>query len=106
MTELHLITNMFDSERYEIIKEKLNKENKMGFCFDTLFGLNKNKTKFSFENEVKTILRYISGSQKETDGEKIIFTRINNICSEINTRNPFTQTWFLPLIILMKYHYV
>ncbi len=34
----------------------------MGFCFDTLFGLNKAKTKFSFENEVKTILRYISGS--------------------------------------------
>ena len=96
MPKLHLITNMFDSERYEIIKEKLNKENKMGFCFDTLFGLNKDKTKFSFENEVKTILRYISGSQKETDGEKMIFTRINNICSEIDTRNPFTQTWFLP----------
>ena len=96
MPELFLITNMFDSERYEIIKEKLNKENKMGFCFDTLFGLNKAKTKFSFENEVKTILRYISGSQKETDGEKMIFTRINNICSEIDTRNPFTQIWFLP----------
>ena len=96
MPELHLITNMFDSERYEIIKERLNKENKIGFCFDTLFGLNKAKTKFSFENEVKTILRYISGSQKETDGEKTIFPRINNICSEIDTRTPFTQIWFLP----------
>jgi len=96
MPDLHLITNMFDSQRYDIIKEKLNNENKMGFCFDTLFGLNKAKTKFSFENEVKTILRYISGSNKEEDGEKTIFTRINNICSEKETRLPFTQIWFLP----------
>ena len=98
MPDLHLITNLFDQQRYEIIKEKLHKnnENKMGFCFDTLFGLNKAKTKFSFENEVKTILRYISGSQKETDGEKTIFPRINNICSEKETRLPFTQIWFLP----------
>jgi len=96
MPDLHLITNLFDQQRYEIIKEKLNKENKIGFCFDTLLGLNKVKTKFSFENEVKTILRYISGSQKETDGEKTIFTRINNICSEKETRLPFTQIWFLP----------
>ena len=66
------------------------------FCFDTLFGLNKAKTQFSFEHEVKTILRYISGSQKETDGEKTIFTRINKICSEKETRLPFTQIWFVP----------
>jgi hypothetical protein len=96
MPDLHLITNLFDQQRYEIIKEKLNNENKMGFCFDTLFGLNSKKTKFSFENEVKTILRYISGSNKEEDGEKTIFTRINNICSEKETRLPFTQIWFLP----------
>jgi hypothetical protein len=96
MPDLHLITNLFDQQRYEILKEKLNNENKMGFCFDTLFGLNKAKTKFSFENEVKTFLRYISGSNKEEDGEKTIFTRINNICSEKETRNPFTQIWFLP----------
>jgi hypothetical protein len=96
MPDLYLITNLFDQQRYEIIKEKLNNENKMGFCFDTLFGLNKAKTKFSFENEVKTILRYISGSHKEEDGEKTIFTRINYICSEKETRNPFTQIWFLP----------
>lgn len=96
MPDLHLITTLFDQQKYEIIKQKLNKENKMGFCFDTLFGLNKTKTKFSFENEVKTILRYISGSNKEEDGEKTIFTRINNICSEKDTRLPFTQIWFLP----------
>ena len=97
MPELHLITNMFDSERYEIIKKALNKNNsKMGFCFDTLFALNKSKTKFSFENDVTTILRYISASHKEEDGEKTIFTRINNICSEKDSRLPFTQIWFLP----------
>ncbi len=97
MPNLHLITNMFDSQRYEVIKEKLNNnENKMGFCFESLFGLNKDKNKFSFENEVKTILRYISGSNKEEDGDKTIFTRINNICSEKNSRHPFTQIWFLP----------
>jgi hypothetical protein len=96
MPDLHLITNMFDSQRYEIIKEKLNNENKMGFCFDTLFGLNKLKTKFSYKDEVKTFIRYISGSFKEEDGEKTIFTRINKICSEKETRIPFTQIWFLP----------
>ena len=96
MPDLHVITNMFDSQRYEILKEKLNKENKIGFCFETLLGLNKKKTKFSFENEVKTTLRYISGSFKEEDGEKTIFTRINNICAEKETRIPFTQIWFLP----------
>ena len=96
MPSLHVITNMFDSQRYEILKEKLNKENKIGFCFETLLGLNKKKTKFSFESEVKTVLRYISGSFKEEDGEKTIFTRINNICSEKETRLPFTQIWFLP----------
>jgi hypothetical protein len=47
MPALHLITNLFDQQRYEIIKENLNLgNNKMGFCFDTLFGLNKAKTKF------------------------------------------------------------
>ena len=97
MPNLHLITNMFDSQRYETIKEQLKlSENKMGFCFDTLFGLNKNKTKFSFENEVQTILRYISGSHKEQDGYKMIFNRIDKICSELETRKPFTQIWFLP----------
>ena len=96
MPNLYLITNMFDSQRYEILKEKLNNENKIGFCFDTLFGLNKNKTKFSFEYQVKIMLRYISGSYKEIDGEKTIFTRIDNICSEKESRLPFTQIWFLP----------
>jgi hypothetical protein len=98
MPDLYLITNIFDSKRYEIIKQRLNSnsENKLGFCFETLFALNKNKTQFYFQNEVKTILRYISSSHKELDGEKTIFSRINKICSEKESRIPFTQIWFLP----------
>jgi hypothetical protein len=96
MPDLHLITNMFDSQRYEMLKKNLNSENKMGFCFDVLFGLNSKKTQFNYPIEVKTILRYISGSFKETDGERTIFPRINNLCKDNNTRIPFTQIWFLP----------
>jgi hypothetical protein len=96
MPNLHIITNMFDQQKYDHLKNLLNKENKMGFCFDSLFSLNKNKNIFQFTVQVQTILRYISGSQKEQDGEKTIFTRINRICSELETRIPFTQIWFLP----------
>lgn len=98
MPELYLITNMFDSQRYEIIKEKIM-GSKYGFCFDSLFALNKTGTKFKFEKEVVTVMRYISGSQKEVDfknGDKSIFTRVSKICSEKETRTPFTQIWFLP----------
>uniref|UniRef100_A0A6C0HMP8 Uncharacterized protein n=1 Tax=viral metagenome TaxID=1070528 RepID=A0A6C0HMP8_9ZZZZ len=98
MPELYLITTMFDSQRYDIIKDKIM-GSKYGFCFDVLFALNKQKTKFQFENEVKTILRFISGSNKEQDfkhGNKSMFSRILKICSDKETRIPFTQIWFLP----------
>jgi hypothetical protein len=94
MPDLHLITTMFDAQRYEIIKEKIM-DSKYGFSFDVLFSLKSNKTEFNYNNEVKTILRYISGSNKEIDfknADKSIFTRINKISSRI----PFTQIWFLP----------
>ena len=94
MPDLHLISTMFDSQRYEIIKEKIM-DSKYGFSFDVLFSLKADKTKFNFREEVKTVLRYISGSNKEIDfksGDKSIFTRINKISS----RHPFTQIWFLP----------
>jgi len=96
MPELHVLTNMFDSEKYESIKNKLGSDNKFGFCFETLFALNNTKTRFRFENEVRTILRYISGSNKEVDGDKTIYTRVFNICSNNDTRIPFTHIWFLP----------
>jgi len=93
MPNLHLITNMFDSKRYEIIKENIMNSS-YGFSFDVLFSLN-NKKQFNYKQEIKTVLRYISGSQKEIDykkGDKSIFSRINKIASRI----PFTQIWFLP----------
>jgi site-specific DNA-methyltransferase (adenine-specific) len=93
MPDLHLITNMFDSDRYNIIKQNIMNTH-YGFSFDVLFSLNKDK-QFNYKKEIKTILRYISGSEKEIDyktGDKSIFTRINNISS----RTPYTQIWFLP----------
>ena len=93
MPDLHLITNMFDSERYKIIKENIMNSS-YGFSFDVLFSLN-NKKYFNYKEEIKTVLRYISGSNKEVDykkGDKSILSRINKICN----RDPFTQIWFLP----------
>jgi len=93
MPDLYLITNMFDSQRYDIIKENIMGSH-YGFSFDVLFSLNKDK-QFNYKKEVKTILRYITGSEKEQDyktGDKSIFTRINSLCKRI----PFTQIWFLP----------
>ena len=98
MPDLHMITTMFDSQRYDIIKDKIM-DSKYGFSFDSLFSLNKKKTKFQYENEVKTILRFISGSNKEVDfknGDKSMFSRILKICSDKESRRPFTQIWFLP----------
>ncbi len=98
MPDLYLITTMFDSQRYDKIKDKIM-DSKYGFSFSALFELNKKKTKFKYPNEVKTILRYISGSNKENDfkyGDKSMFSRISNICSDEETREPFTQIWFLP----------
>ena len=98
MPDLHLITTMFDTQRYDIIKDKIM-GSKYGFCFDVLFALNETKTKFKFESEVKTILRFMSGSNKEVDfknSDKSMFSRIKNLCSEKETRTAFTQTWFLP----------
>ena len=70
MPNLHLITNMFEKEKYDMLMSVLGKDNKFGFCFDTLFGLNPSKTNFQYPNEIKTFLRYISGEFKERDGEK------------------------------------
>ena len=98
MPDLYLLSSLFDSDRYDAIKEKIS-DSEYGFSFETLFSLNTNKTKFKFENEVLTFFRYISGSNKEQDfkkKDKSIFSRINKICSEKESRLPFTQIWFLP----------
>jgi hypothetical protein len=100
MPNLHLITNMFDSERYENIKSSIEEmKAKYGFSFEALFSLNSEKSKFNYEKEVKTLLQYISGSDKIRDypkGDFSIFSRIFKLCSEQESRIPFTQIWFLP----------
>jgi len=96
--DLHLITNLFDHDRYQIIKKDIM-DSKYGFSFEVLFALNKNKKSFEFNKQVMQVLRYISGSKKEIDfknGDKSIFGRIDKICSETESRNCLTQLWFLP----------
>ena len=98
MPDLCLLTNLYDKERYKKLKEEYM-GSKYGFCFETLLSLNDTKTKFNFEIQVKTILRYISGSNKGKDfkfGDKSIFGRINKLCSIKNSRTPYIQIWFLP----------
>ena len=97
MPDLHLITNLFNIEKYNTLMLNMNKESKHGFCFETLFSLNKNKTQFINKNEIKTFLSYISGSNKvSTNDTKTIFSRIDKLVAENESRTPFTQTWFLP----------
>ena len=102
MPDLHIITNMMDKERYEIIKEQI-KDTSYGFSNGTLLSGN-------FPNEVDMILRNITGSNKEEDYPKkdlSIFGRIKKIAIEKNSRTRLnngdftTQLWFLPFGINM-----
>jgi hypothetical protein len=102
MPDLHILTNMMDRKRFEVIKEQI-KDTSYGFSNGTLLSGN-------FPNEVDTILRYITGSNKEQDYPKkdlSIFGRIKRIAIEKNSRTrlnngDFTsQLWFLPFGINM-----
>jgi hypothetical protein len=102
MPDLHIITNMMDRKRYHVIKEQI-KDTSYGFSNGTLLSGN-------FPNEVDTMLRYITGSNKEPDYPKkdlSIFGRIKKIAIENNSRTrlnngDFTsQLWFLPFGINM-----
>ena len=108
MPELELITTMFETDIFNMIKDK-TVNNKYGFSLKTLFSLT--KSKFNYENEVELLLRYISGSNKEIDfpdGDKSIFGRIKEISLKKNSRtllsntNFSTQLWFLPFGIEQK----
>ena len=93
MPTFSMITNQFEAERYQAIKSKIG-DTSYGFSFDALFSLNQKK-KFVYLNEVQSILRYISGSNRMEDypkGDRSIFSRIESI----NGRRPFVQLWFLP----------
>lgn len=102
MPDLHILTNMMDRKRFEVIKEQI-KDTSYGFSNGTLLSGN-------FPNEVDTMLRYITGSNKEQDypeKDLSIFGRIKRIAIEKNSRTrlnngDFTsQLWFLPFGINM-----
>ena len=95
MPDLHLITNLFEPTRFNNLINKFQSDNKFGFCFQTLFSLNNGN--FIYPNEITEIVEYISGSTKvENNDTKTIFSRINKLTSKYNSRQPFTQIWFLP----------
>jgi hypothetical protein len=102
MPDLHIITNIMDRKRYEVIKEQI-KDTSYGFSNSTLLSGN-------YPNEVDRTLRYITGSNKEQDYPKedlSIFGRIKRIAIDKNSRTrlnngDFTsQLWFLPFGINM-----
>ena len=97
MPDLHIITNMMDRKRYEVIKEQI-KDTSYGFSNSTLLSGN-------FPNEVDMLLRYITGSNKEQDypgGDVSIFGRIkktsikNDSRTRLNNGDFTSQLWFLP----------
>ena len=102
MPDLHIITNMMDWRRYEIIKERI-KDTSYGFSNSTLFS-------GKFPNEVDIVLRYITGSNKEEDypmKDLSIFERIRRISINANSRTKLnngdftSQLWFLPYGVSM-----
>jgi len=98
MPSIYYITVLFNRERYiKLIKETV--DSVYGFSFKTLFSLSENMKQFTYENEVKLFLRYISGSKKHIDfknGDESIFRRISSLLQNKNSRNCNTQLWFLP----------
>ena len=64
---------------------------KYGFSMEVVFSISKHKNIFEYGDMVAQVLRYISGSSKETDykdGDKSIMKRIRNICNENGSRIP------------------
>ena len=102
MPDLHIITNMMDPLKYDIIKNII-KDTSYGFSNSTLLSGN-------FPGEVDMMLRYITGSNKEQDypeKDLSIFGRIKTISTTENNRAKFnnadftSQLWFLPFGINM-----
>ena len=103
MPDLHILTNMMDAKRFEIIKERI-KDTSYGFSNGTLLSGN-------FPSEVDTMLEYITGSNKEEHYPKkdlSIFGRIKRISidkrsrTKLNNGDFTSQLWFLPFGINMQ----
>jgi hypothetical protein len=99
---LHILTTMFDSQKWDIIKDDIM-DSKYGFSMETLFALSKGKKKeLLYPNQIKKVLEFISGGNNKEknfkNGDLSFFGRINKLVCETNSRQPFTQLWFLPVI--------
>jgi hypothetical protein len=107
MPDLHIITNMLDRKRYEMIKERIQ-DTSYGFSNGTLLSTTKDGNNFNYIEEVDNMLKYISGKGKIDDFEdpirdkKSIFERIKCISNSKNSRTKLnngdftSQLWFLP----------
>jgi len=107
MPDLHIITNMMDRKRYEMIKERIQ-DTSYGFSNATLLSTTKDGNNFNYIEEVDNMLKYISGKGKVDELEdpirdkKSIFERIKNISKSKNSRTKLnngdftSQLWFLP----------
>jgi len=107
MPDLHIITNMMDRKRYEMIKERIQ-DTSYGFSNGTLLSTTKDGNNFNYIEEVDNMLKYISGKGKIDEVEdpirdkKSIFERIKYISNSKNSRTKLnngdftSQLWFLP----------
>lgn len=99
MPTFYFLSSYIQHENYDRLARNLKQNDTgMGLSMNTLFSLNETKEQFNYQNELKTFLCYVSGSNKEQDERKnftCLYTRINNICRH-NCDIPFTQLWFLP----------
>jgi hypothetical protein len=107
MPDLHIITNMMDRKRYEMIKERIQ-DTSYGFSNGTLLSTTKDGNNFNYIEEVDNMLKYISGKGKVDELEdpirdkKSIFERIKYISNSKNSRTKLnngdftSQLWFLP----------
>lgn len=96
--DLHILTTMFDQERWDSIETDVEKS-VYGFSMESLFALHGKKKEFKYPNQITTVLQYISGDCKEKnfpDGDISMFARMNKIRAEFESRQSFTQLWFLP----------
>ncbi len=125
MPDLHIITNMMDIKRFEVIKEQI-KDTSYGLSMSTLFSTTQLKKEkktnkkgkeivvvvgggecFNYTGEVDKFLQYISGDGTidmtvAVRDTKCIFERIKKISTIENSRTKLnngdftSQLWFLP----------
>jgi hypothetical protein len=107
MPDLHIITNMMDRKRYEMIKERIQ-DTSYGFSNGTLLSTTKDGNNFNYIEEVDNMLKYISGKgmideiEDPIRDKMSIFERIKYISNTRNSRTKLnngdftSQLWFLP----------